>query len=103
MYREDLQDYQKTALSAFGDVENALDAVGETRMAAEAQAQSLRSAQTGAGMAQEGFHAGTTTILDVLNAEGALITADQLVAKAETARLQALVSLCDALGGGWRS
>lgn len=103
VYREDLQDYQKTALSAFSDVENALDGVRETAMASDEQAQSSRSAQTGADMAQEGFHAGTTTILDVLNAEGALITADQSAAQAETARLQALVSLYDALGGGWLS
>ena len=103
LYREDLQDYQKAALSAFGDVENALDGVRQTGLAAHAhaQAQSLQSAQTGAGMAQEAFHAGTTTILNVLNAEAALMVAEQSNGQAQTAQLQALVGLYDALGGGW--
>ena len=101
VYGEDVDSYRKTALSAFGDVENALTAVRQTSEAASAQSDGLQSARLGAGMAQDAFHGGTTTILDVLTAEGALVAAEESSAQADVARLQALVGLYGALGGGW--
>jgi len=40
--------------------------------------------------------------LTVLNTEGALFTAEDQLVQARFLRLQALVSLFNALGGGWQ-
>ena len=45
--------------------------------------------------------AGTVNVLTVLNTENALFTAEDALVQVEYARLQALVDLFTALGGGW--
>ena len=52
-------------------------------------------------MAQEAFHGGTTTILSVFTAETAVSSAEDSESQAHTAHMHALVSLYQALGGGW--
>jgi outer membrane protein, multidrug efflux system len=52
-------------------------------------------------MSQYQFHAGTVNILTVLSTENSLFTAEDALAQAQLAHLQALVGLYDALGGGW--
>jgi outer membrane protein, multidrug efflux system len=96
-YKELLQTYSKTALSAFGDVEDALTAVKETNDRYETQVKTLQSAQQSYQMAQEAFHAGTTNILSVFTAEAAVSTAEDQESEADIA----LVDLYQALGGGW--
>jgi multidrug efflux system outer membrane protein len=100
-YEELLQDYRKSALSAFGDVENALTAVKETRDQHDAQVQTLRSARRSYQMAQEAFHGGTTTILNVFTAEEAVTAAEDSESQSHIAYTHALISLYQALGGGW--
>jgi outer membrane protein TolC len=46
--------------------------------------------------------AGTITILTVLNTETSLFSAQDALVQAKSARLQALVNLFGALGGGWQ-
>ena len=53
-------------------------------------------------ISQSQLHAGTVNILTVLNTEGALFTAEDALVQAKFARLQALVTLFNALGGGWQ-
>jgi outer membrane protein, multidrug efflux system len=100
-YEELLQNYRKSALSAFGDVENALTAVKETRAQHDAQVQTLRSARRSYQMALEAFHGGTTTILNVFTAEEAVTTAEDGESQSHIAYMRALISLFQALGGGW--
>jgi outer membrane protein TolC len=100
-YEELLQDYRKSALSAFGDVENALSAVKESRDQHDAQLQTLRSARRSYQMALEAFHGGTTTILNVFTAEAAVTTAEDGESESHIAYMRALISLFQALGGGW--
>jgi outer membrane protein TolC len=52
-------------------------------------------------MSQYQFHAGTVNILTVLSTETALFSAEDALAQAQLAHLQALVGLFNALGGGW--
>jgi NodT family efflux transporter outer membrane factor (OMF) lipoprotein len=100
-YKELLQTYGKTALSAFGDVEDALTAVKETNDRYVAQEKTLRSAQQSYRMALEAFHGGTTNILTVFTAEAAVTTAEGDESEADIAHMHALVDLYQALGGGW--
>jgi multidrug efflux system outer membrane protein len=100
-YEELLQDYRKAALSAFGDVEDALAATTATADQQAAGQKSVASARQAYQMALDAFHGGTTTILSVLVAESALFSAEDTLVQARLAHMQALVSLFRALGGGW--
>jgi multidrug efflux system outer membrane protein len=100
-YKELLQIYRKAALSAFGDVEDALTAVKETRDRHADELQTLQSARRSYQMALEAFHGGTTTILNVFTAEAAVTTAEDSESEAHIAHMHALVDLYQALGGGW--
>jgi NodT family efflux transporter outer membrane factor (OMF) lipoprotein len=100
-YEELLQNYRKAALSAFGDVEDALTSVKQTKDRYAAQQKTLQSARRGFIMAEEAFHGGTTTILNVFAAEAAVAAAEDNDSEAHVAHMQSLVSLYKALGGGW--
>jgi multidrug efflux system outer membrane protein len=101
VYQELLQDYRKAALSAFGDVEDALAATKATADQQAAQQTAVASARKAYQMALDAFHGGTTTILSVLVSESALFSAENVLVQARLAHMQALVSLFRALGGGW--
>jgi outer membrane protein, multidrug efflux system len=102
-YQLALEDYRKTALSAFGDVEDALSATTQFSAQKQAEDENVASARMSYDMSREAFHAGTTTILSVLNGESGLLSAEQGQAQAQTTYLDALVGLYQALGGGWSS
>lgn len=102
-YDELVQDYRKAALSAYGDVEDALAA---TRYTADQQAEQRKardSARRAYQMSLDAFHGGTATILSVLVSESALFSAENALVQARLAHMQALVSLFRALGGGWQA
>ncbi|NVN10107.1 efflux transporter outer membrane subunit [Nguyenibacter vanlangensis] len=100
-YEELLQAYRKTALSAFGDVEDALSATTQTSREQQAQDMAAGNAAQSYAMAQEAYRGGTTTILNILTAEGALATAQGAQIQAQQAHLQAVLGVYQALGGGW--
>ena len=100
-YQLALQNYRKTALSAFGDVEDALEATTQFSTQEQAENETVQSARQSFEMSREAFHAGTTTILSVLNGEDGVLSAEQDQAQAQLAYLDALVGLYQALGGGW--
>lgn len=52
-------------------------------------------------VAQLQYSAGSTDLLTVLQTQNALFSANDLLAQIRIARMQALVSLFRALGGGW--
>ncbi len=96
-----LQTYRKTVVSAFADVDTALTSVRETtirlRLQREVVASSLRAFQ----LAEQQLRAGTADIVTVLNTQTTLFQAEDLLWQAQLARLLAIVSLYQALGGGW--
>src|ERR1700736_1333398 len=96
-----LQTYRKTVVSAFADVDNALVAIRETtareRLLREVVASSRRAFQ----LAEQQLLAGTADIVTVLNTQLTLFQAEDLLWQAQLARLLAIVSLYQALGGGW--
>ncbi|HYC10719.1 MAG TPA: TolC family protein, partial [Steroidobacteraceae bacterium] len=82
--------------------EDALIGVQQTTDLVERQQQAMLTAQRAYEFAQRQMRAGTINVLTLLNTEIALFSARDALAQAKYARLQALVSLYQALGGGWQ-
>ncbi len=101
-YRELLADYHKAVISALANVEDALIAVQETSDQVSRQQQATEQARRAYRFAQAQMHAGTINVLTLLNTETTLFTAEDALAQAKYAHLQSLVSLYQALGGGWQ-
>jgi outer membrane protein, multidrug efflux system len=100
-YQELLADYHKAVISAFDNTQDALTQVHETTEQSLRQDRATASAARAYDFSQQQFHAGTINILTVLTTETALLTAQDTQAQVRLAQLSALVSLYQALGGGW--
>jgi NodT family efflux transporter outer membrane factor (OMF) lipoprotein len=100
-YVELLQDYRKAVLSSFEDVENALVAVRQTTLQEKLQADAVVVARRAYTISEAQLRAGTVDLLTVLDTQQSLFQANDALAQARQARLQAYVGLFQALGGGW--
>jgi outer membrane protein, multidrug efflux system len=100
-YQELLADYHKAVISAFGNTQDSLTQVHETAEQQLRQDTATQTARRAYDFSQQQFHAGTINILTVLTTETALLTAQDTQAQVRLAHLSALVSLYQALGGGW--
>ena len=100
-YDELLAGYHKAVISAFGNVEDSLAGVSDTGEQLQREQIATDKARGAYEMSQEQFHAGTVNILTVLSTETSLFSAQDALAQAQLAHLQALVGLFNALGGGW--
>ncbi len=96
-------DYRAAILAALVDVENALSAIHRLDLARDAQHENVLQSQRAFDAAQERYKAGTSDYLSVLDAQRVLFVARDQSDQYQLARLQALVSLCKALGGGWQA
>lgn len=96
-----LQLYRKAVVSAFGDVERALIAMQQTARREQLQREVVRSSRTAFEIAETRLREGAVDLVTVLNTQQALFQADDNLAQARLARLQAVVALFQALGGGW--
>lgn len=101
-YTELLANYHKAVISAFGNVEDALVAVNESAELLQRQQQAVDTARDAYQLSQDQLAAGTINILTVLDTETALFTAQDALVQAEYSHLSALVTLFNALGGGWQ-
>ena len=75
----------------------------QTQDLVERQQHAALTAQRAYAFAQAQMRAGTINVLTLLNTETALFSARDALAQAKYARLLALVSLYQALGGGWEN
>jgi outer membrane protein, multidrug efflux system len=101
-YSELLSGYHKTVLTALEDVESALVAARQTAVQQQRQAEAVAKARRAYEFAQAQMSAGTINVLTVLNTENALFSARDTLVQVQFSRLQALVDLYTALGGGWQ-
>jgi outer membrane protein, multidrug efflux system len=101
-YTELLTTYHKTLLTAFSNVEGALVATQQIAEQERRQQDAVEKAQRAYQFAQTQMSAGTVNILTVLNTENALFSAQDELVQVQYLRLQAIVNLYTALGGGWR-
>jgi NodT family efflux transporter outer membrane factor (OMF) lipoprotein len=96
-----LQTYRKTVVSAFADVDNALVSIRETSARERLLREVVASSRRAFELAEQQLRAGTSDIVTVLNTQLTLFQAEDSLAQAQLARLLAIVSLYQALGGGW--
>ena len=100
-YTELLTTYHKTVLTAFSNVEDALVATRQTAELQKRQQEAVMTAKRAFEFAERQMSAGTVNILTVLNTENALFGAQDQLVQDNFLRLQAMVNLFAALGGGW--
>jgi NodT family efflux transporter outer membrane factor (OMF) lipoprotein len=96
-----LQNYRKAVISAFADVENALDGIRQTALRERLQREVVTSSQRAFDISEERLRSGTVDLVTVLQTQQTLYQAQDALAQARLAHVQAIVSLYQALGGGW--
>ncbi|WP_143199646.1 efflux transporter outer membrane subunit [Bradyrhizobium sp. NAS80.1] len=96
-----LQTYRKTIVQSFADVDNALYSIKQTTIKLQLQRDVVTSSKRAFDLAEQQLHAGTADIVTVLNVQQTLFQAEDALWQAQLARLLAIVSLYQALGGGW--
>ena len=96
-----LKTYCQTILGAFGDVEIALIAVADTLERERLQQIVVKTSRQAFELSEARLREGTIDLVTVLQAEQTLFTAEDNYSLARLARLQAVLSLYQALGGGW--
>jgi outer membrane protein, multidrug efflux system len=93
--------YEKTIMTAFKEVEDALIAVQKTREQREAQEVQVTSLRSAFTLAELRYQGGRASYLDVLIAQRDRFNAELALASTRRAQLVSIVQLYKALGGGW--
>ena len=101
--QELLANYRSTILSALVDVENALAAIQHLNLQQQPQTESLAQSERAFEGARLRYREGAADYLTMLDSQRTLYQAREQFSQYKLARLQAIVSLCKALGGGWQS
>ena len=96
-----LETYRKAVVSAFADVERALVAVRQLARQEQLQAQAVASSRKAYQISEQRLREGTVDIITVLTTQTSLFNSQDTLAQIRLARLQAIVALYQALGGGW--
>lgn len=95
--------YQKTALTAFQEVENALVSYNKENERLAALDESVRQYRKAADVAMTRYTQGLANFLDVLDAQRSLHGAEDLLVQSRAALDIDLIALYKALGGGWEA
>jgi multidrug efflux system outer membrane protein len=95
--------YEKAIQTAFREVADALAARGTLLQQLEAQRALVASASASYKLSEMRFHSGVDAYLTVLDSQRTLYSAQQGLVSVELTRLENLVSLYKALGGGWEA
>jgi len=96
-----LQTYRKAVISGFADVENALDAIRQTAQRERLQRDVVSSSRRAFDISEQRLREGTVDLVTVLQTQQTLYQAEDALAQARLAHVQAILSLYQALGGGW--
>jgi multidrug efflux system outer membrane protein len=96
-----LQTYRKTVVSAFADVDTALTTLKQASERLRLQRIVVAASRRAFELSERQLRAGTADIVTVLNTQLTLFQAEDSLAQFQLARLLAVVSLYQALGGGW--
>ena len=100
--KEFIANYQSAALNAYADVENALIQVANTARAQEHLKGEVEAANEAFAISQLQYRQGAADLLNVLQAQQTLFSAQDQLAQLTLANRQAAVHLFEALGGGWQ-
>lgn len=99
--RELLAAYRAAIIAALVDVENALGALEHLDATREFEQGSLAQSERAFEAASLRYQHGAGDFLTLLESQQALYAARDQFTRFKLARLQALIALCKALGGGW--
>jgi outer membrane protein, multidrug efflux system len=101
--QEAVTGYKAALLAALVDVENSLGALRHLDEAREAQNTNLEESTRAFEAAQARYQHGSGDFLTALEAQKLLFAARDQYSQYRLARLQAVIAICKALGGGWQS
>jgi outer membrane protein, multidrug efflux system len=96
-----LSDYRKSIVSGFADVERALIAIADNAELERLQRQVVTASRQAFSIAEARLREGTVDLTTVLVTQQALFNAQDQEVVVRLARLQAVLSLYQALGGAW--
>ena len=97
-----IANYQGVVLNAYADVETALGQVKHFELAEQHLGKEIEAAREAFQISQLQYRQGTTDLLTVLQSQETLFSAEDQLAQITMARLQSVVHLYEALGGGWK-
>ncbi|HWT82474.1 MAG TPA: TolC family protein, partial [Candidatus Methylomirabilis sp.] len=95
--------YQKTVLTAFQEVENALVAFVNEQRHRQTLQEAIAAERKSLDLANLLYREGLTDFLNVLVAQNALYSSQAAAVQSDTAIATNLVALYQALGGGWET
>jgi len=93
--------YRSTALQAFREVEDTLAAIQRLDDRRKVLAAEVNADAFALRVATERYKAGYTPYINQIDAQRSLLSAQLELAEVDTLRLQAFVTLYEAMGGGW--
>jgi len=96
-----LQAYRKSVFSAFSNVEQSLIAIAQTTAQERIQENVVKASRRAFTLSEQQMNSGTVNMVTLLQVEQTLFTAEDQLVQVRLARLLAVVSLFQALGGGW--
>jgi NodT family efflux transporter outer membrane factor (OMF) lipoprotein len=99
--QELIASFERAVLNAYGDVETALGQVKNNNQSEEHLGREVDAAREAFQISQLQYRQGTTDLLTVLQSQQTLFSAEDQLAQTTLARMQAMVHLYEALGGGW--
>ncbi len=99
--KEFVASYQSAALNAYADVENALVQVANTSRAQDHLVREVEAAGEAFQISQLQYRQGATDLLNVLQAQQQLFSAEDQLVQTRLANRQSTIHLYEALGGGW--
>jgi NodT family efflux transporter outer membrane factor (OMF) lipoprotein len=99
--KEALADYQKTVISALADVERAVTAYNKQKEYVVALAAIEQADERASTIAQERYHVGLTSFVDVLVAQQTFFNARNQLVQAQAQVLADYVAIYKSLGRGW--
>ena len=100
-YEQEVYNYQKSVLSVFKEVNNAIVTIRKAKEVRMSYEKLLNAADTYLQLAQLQYINGVTSYMDVLDAQRGLLDAQLSLNKAMLDELLSTVYLYKALGGGW--
>ncbi len=101
-HEEILATYQKAIYTAIGEVSDGVLSVDKTKRMVVEQQNLRDAAQTSFDLSNQLYNAGYASYLDVINAQRLLYQAEIQLSQAQLNSVQSIVSLYQALGGGWK-
>jgi NodT family efflux transporter outer membrane factor (OMF) lipoprotein len=100
-YRESIDTYRQTVLSAFQDVEDNLAALRILSDEEVVQQSAVASAEHSLALSINRYKGGIVNYLEVITAQNAALADEVTEVSIQTRRMQASVLLVKAIGGGW--